>query len=401
MMPKLKIENLTLIFGREQQEALQMLQQGKSKAEILERTGATVGVKNASFDIEKGEFFVIMGLSGSGKSSLLRCLNRLIEPSAGKVLLNNVDITALPDAALQKVRRKEIAMVFQKFGLLPHRSVLENVAFGLELQDMPATERLEKARSVIELVGLKGYENMLPAELSGGMQQRVGLARALANEPEVLLMDEAFSALDPLIRTQMQDELLDLQEKMHKTIVFITHDLDEAIRLGDRIAIMKDGEVIQIGTPEEILTTPANEYVSSFVEKVDRKAIITASSLMDTKPTTAVFRKDGPEGSLRKMRATGLKILPAVTVDKHFLGFVYLHEILEVKQRGDKTIEAVIHRDVPVAHPDTTVEQMLPFIAETDKPVAVVNPANNKLLGLISQTSLIIETTGSQANPQA
>ncbi|QJB35996.1 glycine betaine/L-proline ABC transporter ATP-binding protein [Chitinophaga oryzae] len=400
-MPKLKIDNLTLIFGREQQEALQLLQQGKSKAEILERTGATVGVKNASFEIEKGEFFVIMGLSGSGKSSLLRCLNRLIEPSAGKVLLNNVDITALPDADLQKVRRKEIAMVFQKFGLLPHRSVLENVAFGLELQGMPAAERLEKARNVIELVGLKGYENMLPAELSGGMQQRVGLARALANEPEVLLMDEAFSALDPLIRTQMQDELLDLQEKMHKTIVFITHDLDEAIRLGDRIAIMKDGEVIQIGTPEEILTAPANEYVSSFVEKVDRKAIITASSLMDTKPTTAVFRKDGPEGSLRKMRATGLKILPAVTVDKHFLGFVYLHEVLEVKQRGDKTIEAVIHRDVPVAHPDTTVEQMLPFIAETDKPVAVVNPANNKLLGLISQTSLIIETTGSQANPQA
>ncbi|WP_240975238.1 quaternary amine ABC transporter ATP-binding protein [Chitinophaga fulva] len=401
MMPKLKIENLTLIFGREQQEALQMLQQGKSKAEILEHTGATIGVKNASFEIEKGEFFVIMGLSGSGKSSLLRCLNRLIEPSAGKVLLNNVDITALPDADLQKVRRKEIAMVFQKFGLLPHRSVLENVAFGLELQGTPAAERLEKARNVIELVGLKGYENMMPAELSGGMQQRVGLARALANEPEVLLMDEAFSALDPLIRTQMQDELLDLQEKMHKTIVFITHDLDEAIRLGDRIAIMKDGEVIQIGTPEEILTTPANEYVSSFVEKVDRKAIITASSLMDTKPTTAVFRKDGPEGSLRKMRATGLKILPAVTVDKHFLGFVYLHEVLEVKQRGDKTIEAVIHRDVPVAHPDTTVEQMLPFIAETDKPVAVVNPANNKLLGLISQTSLIIETMGSQANPQA
>lgn len=400
-MPKLKIENLTLVFGREQKEALHMLEQGKSKAEILDHTGATVGVKNASFDIEKNEFFVIMGLSGSGKSSLLRCLNRLIEPSAGKVLLNGIDITALPDAELQKVRRKEIAMVFQKFGLLPHRSVLENVAFGLELQGSPPAERLDKARNVIELVGLKGYENMLPSELSGGMQQRVGLARALANDPEVLLMDEAFSALDPLIRTQMQDELLDLQEKMHKTIVFITHDLDEAIRLGDRIAIMKDGEVIQIGTPEEILTTPANEYVSSFVEKVDRKAIITASSLMDTKPTMAVFRKDGPEGSLRKMRATGLKILPAVTVDKHFLGFVYLHEVLEVKQRGDKTIEAAIHRDVPVAHPDTTVEQMLPFIAETDKPVAVVNPTNNKLLGLISQTSLIIETTGSQVNPQA
>jgi len=396
MIPKLKIENITLIFGHDRESALNLLQEGASKAEILAETGCTVGVKEASFDIQPGEFFVIMGLSGSGKSSLLRCLNRLIEPTSGNIFLNDTNITALNDKELQQIRRKEISMVFQQFGLLPHRTVMENVAFGLELQGVPITERKEKAAQVIELVGLKGYEEQLPSGLSGGMQQRVGLARALANDPEVLLMDEAFSALDPLIRTQMQDELLDLQEKMHKTIVFITHDLDEAIRLGDRIAIMKDGEVIQVGTPEEILTAPATEYVSSFVEKVDRKAVITASSLMDTNPVTAVFRKDGPEGSLRKMRTTGLNILPAVTIDKHFLGFVYLHEILEVKRRGDKTIEAVIHREVPVAYPDTTVEQMLPFIAETDKPVAVVNPESNKLLGLISQTALIIETTGSQ-----
>ncbi len=396
MIPKLKIENITLIFGRDREKALTMLHNGASKAEILAETGCTVGVKEASFDIQPGEFFVIMGLSGSGKSSLLRCLNRLIEPTSGNIFLNDTNITALNETELQQIRRKEISMVFQQFGLLPHRTVMENVAFGLELQGVPITERNEKAGKVIELVGLKGYEQQLPSGLSGGMQQRVGLARALANDPEVLLMDEAFSALDPLIRTQMQDELLDLQEKMHKTIVFITHDLDEAIRLGDRIAIMKDGEVIQVGTPEEILTTPATEYVSSFVEKVDRKAVITASSLMDTKPVTAVFRKDGPEGSLRKMRSTGLNILPAVTIDKHFLGFVYLHEVLEVKRRGDKTIEAVIHREVPVAYPDTTVEQMLPFIAETDKPVAVVHPETNKLLGLISQTALIIETTGNQ-----
>ncbi|WP_291906160.1 glycine betaine/L-proline ABC transporter ATP-binding protein [Chitinophaga sp. CB10] len=396
MTPKLKIENLTLIFGRDKETALRMLREGKSKADILAATGCTVGVKEASFDIQKGEFFVIMGLSGSGKSSLLRCLNRLIEPTDGNIFINDTNITQLNDKQLQEIRRKEISMVFQQFGLLPHRSVLENVGFGLELQGIPPAERNRKAAAVIEMVGLKGYEQQLPSNLSGGMQQRVGLARALANDPEVLLMDEAFSALDPLIRTQMQDELLDLQEKMHKTIVFITHDLDEAIRLGDRIAIMKDGEVIQIGTPEEILTAPATDYVSSFVEKVDRKAIITASSLMDTKPVSAVFRKDGPEGSLRKMRATGLDILPAVTVDKHFLGFVYLREILECKRRGEPTIESVIHREVPVAYPDTTVEQMLPFIAETDKPVAVVNPETNKLMGLISQTALIIETTGNQ-----
>ena len=230
----------------------------------------------------------------------------VIEPTSGSVILNDVNITSLGDRELQNVRKKEMAMVFQNFGLLPHRTVLENVAFGLELQDIPKEEREAKAQEVIEMVSLKGYENQNTSELSGGMQQRVGLARALANDPEILLMDEAFSALDPLIRTQMQDELIDLQEKMHKTIVFITHDLDEAIRLGDRIAIMKDGEVIQIGTPEDILTNPADEYVSSFVEKVDRKSIITAASLLFEKPTVAIFRKDGVEGSLRKMRSSGL-----------------------------------------------------------------------------------------------
>ncbi|MBB5623001.1 glycine betaine/proline transport system ATP-binding protein [Pedobacter cryoconitis] len=393
-MSKLKIEDLTLIFGKEKEEALALLKQGKTKAEILKETGCTVAVKNASFNIEKGEFFVIMGLSGSGKSSLLRCFNRLIEPTSGSVILNDVNITSLGDKELQNVRKKEMAMVFQNFGLLPHRTVLENVAFGLELQDIPKEQREAKAQEVIEMVSLKGYENQNTSELSGGMQQRVGLARALANDPEILLMDEAFSALDPLIRTQMQDELIDLQEKMHKTIVFITHDLDEAIRLGDRIAIMKDGEVIQIGTPEDILTNPADDYVSSFVEKVDRKSIITAASLLFEKPTVAIFRKDGIEGSLRKMRSSGLTSLPAVSVDKHFLGFVYLKDILELKAKGHQTIEMAIVKDVPVAYPETTVEQMLPFIAENGRAVPIIDRETNKLLGIVAQTSLLIETTG-------
>ncbi|WP_442587167.1 quaternary amine ABC transporter ATP-binding protein [Pedobacter sp. AW31-3R] len=393
-MSKLKIEDLTLIFGKDKAEALSLLKKGKSKSDILKETGCTVAVKNATFNIEKGEFFVIMGLSGSGKSSLLRCLNRLIEPTSGNVILNDVNITSLDDAELQAVRRKEMAMVFQNFGLLPHRTVLENVAFGLELQNVPVAEREKKAEEVIRLVSLQGYENQHTSSLSGGMQQRVGLARALANEPEILLMDEAFSALDPLIRTQMQDELIDLQKTMQKTIVFITHDLDEAIRLGDRIAIMKDGEVIQIGTPEDILTNPATDYVSSFVEKVDRKAIITAASLMFEKPTVAIFRKDGVEGSLRKMRASGLISLPAVSVDKHFLGFVYLKDILELKAKGEHTIEKAIIPDVPVAYLETTVEQMLPFIAENGRAVPVVDRETNKLLGIVAQTSLLIETTG-------
>ncbi|QNK64652.1 glycine betaine/L-proline ABC transporter ATP-binding protein [Pedobacter sp. PAMC26386] len=393
-MSKLNIEDLTLIFGKEKEEALKLLKQGKSKAAILKETGCTVAVKNANFNIEKGEFFVIMGLSGSGKSSLLRCLNRLIEPTSGNVILNDVNITSLGDKELQNVRKKEMAMVFQNFGLLPHRTVLENVAFGLELQDVPKKEREEKAQEVINMVSLRGYENQNTSELSGGMQQRVGLARALANDPEILLMDEAFSALDPLIRTQMQDELIDLQEKMHKTIVFITHDLDEAIRLGDRIAIMKDGEVIQIGTPEDILTNPADEYVSSFVEKVDRKSIITAASLLFDKPTVAIFKKDGVEGSLRKMRSSGLTALPAVSVDKHFLGFVFLKDILELKAKGHHTIEMAIVKDVPVAYPETTVEQMLPFIAENGRAVPIIDRETNKLLGIVAQTSLLIETTG-------
>lgn len=393
-MSILKIEDLTLIFGKEKEEALSLLKKGSTKAEILKETGCTVAVKNAAFEIEKGEFFVIMGLSGSGKSSLLRCLNRLIEPTSGNVILNEVNITSLGDKELQDVRRKEMAMVFQKFGLLPHRTVLENVAFGLELQDIPEKEREEKAKKVIELVSLQGYENQPTAALSGGMQQRVGLARALANEPEILLMDEAFSALDPLIRTQMQDELIDLQKTMHKTIVFITHDLDEAIRLGDRIAIMKDGEIIQIGTPEEILTNPATDYVSSFVEKVDRKSIITAASLMFEKPTVAIFKKDGVEGTLRKMRSSGLTALPAVSTDKEFLGFVYLKDILEIKSKGHHTIEAAIISDIPVAYPETTVETMLPFIAENGRAVPIIDKDSRKLLGIVAQTSLLIETTG-------
>lgn len=247
-----------------------MLKERKSKNEILKATNCTVAVKNANLTIKEGEFFVIMGLSGSGKSTLLRCINRLIKPTKGQVLINGTDITAASDKELLEMRRREIAMVFQNFGLLPHRSVLSNIAFGLELQGVPKQEREKKAMKSMEIVGLKGYQNQMVGQLSGGMQQRVGLARALANDPEILLMDEAFSALDPLIRVQMQDEMLALQSKMKKTIVFITHDLSEAIKLGDRIAIMRDGEVVQVGTSEEILTEPANDYVARFVENVDR-----------------------------------------------------------------------------------------------------------------------------------
>ena len=279
-MSKIEIRNLYLIFGKEKHKAEKMLKEGKTKEEILKATGCTVAVKDANLSINEGEIFVIMGLSGSGKSTLLRCINRLIRPTSGEIIINETDISKASKQELLQIRRKELAMVFQHFGLLPHRSVLHNIAFGLELQGVKKGEREKKAMECMQQVGLKGYESQMVGQLSGGMQQRVGLARALANNPEVLLMDEAFSALDPLIRVQMQDELLTLQSKMKKTIVFITHDLNEAIKLGDRIAIMKDGEIVQTGTSEEILTEPANAYVERFVENVDRSKIITASSIM-------------------------------------------------------------------------------------------------------------------------
>lgn len=282
-MSKIEIKNLFLVFGHEKQKALRLLSEGVGKDEILKKTGCTVAVNNANLQIAEGEIFVIMGLSGSGKSTLLRCINRLIKPTSGQVVINGQDISALSDKDMRNVRRKVLSMVFQNFGLLPHRTVLQNIAFGLELQGVPRIEREEDALVAMEQVGLAGYESQMIRQLSGGMQQRVGLARALASNPEVLLMDEAFSALDPLIRIQMQDELLALQAKMKKTIVFITHDLNEAIKLGDRIAIMKDGEIVQVGTSEQILTSPANEYVKRFVENVDRTRIVTASFDHDRK----------------------------------------------------------------------------------------------------------------------
>ena len=286
-----------------------------------------------------------MGLSGSGKSTLLRCINRLIKPTKGQVLINGTDITAASDKELLEMRRREIAMVFQNFGLLPHRSVLSNIAFGLELQGVPKQEREKKAMKSMEIVGLKGYQNQMVGQLSGGMQQRVGLARALANDPEILLMDEAFSALDPLIRVQMQDEMLALQSKMKKTIVFITHDLSEAIKLGDRIAIMRDGEVVQVGTSEEILTEPANDYVARFVENVDRSKIITAGSIMITRPAVARLRKEGPEVLIRKMKERDITVLPVIDENDKLIGEITLESAAILRRKGIKSIqEAVRYR---------------------------------------------------------
>ena len=392
-MTKIEIKDLLILFGPEKAKAKKMIKQGKSKQEILKETGCTIAVRNANLEIEEGEMFVIMGLSGSGKSTLVRCINRLNEPSMGEIWLSGRNITSLSDKELLQIRRKEMAMVFQHFGLLPHRTVLSNIAFGLELQGVPKEEREKKAYESIAVVGLKGYENQRVDELSGGMQQRVGLARALANDPEVLLMDEAFSALDPLIREQMQDELLDLQEKMKRTIVFITHDLDEAIKLGDRIAIMKDGEVVQVGTPEEILTDPANDYVTRFTESVDRGRVVTASSIMLTQPIVVRIRKDGPEAIIRKMREKRLYALPVIGTDEQFLGEIRLKDVLRLRKEGARDISSIVMKEVPSVLESMTVEDMLPLLPKVQQALPVVDE-NNRLKGVVSTSAIIIEMTG-------
>ena len=392
-MTKIEIKDLSILFGPEKAKAKKMVKQGKSKQEILKETGCTIAVRNANLEIKEGEMFVIMGLSGSGKSTLVRCINRLNEPSMGEIWLSGRNITSLSDKELLQIRRKEMAMVFQHFGLLPHRTVLSNIAFGLELQGVPKEEREKKAYESIAVVGLKGYENQRVDELSGGMQQRVGLARALANDPEVLLMDEAFSALDPLIREQMQDELLDLQEKMKRTIVFITHDLDEAIKLGDRIAIMKDGEVVQVGTPEEILTDPANDYVTRFTESVDRGRVVTASSIMLTQLIVVRIRKDGPEAIIRKMREKRLYALPVIGADEQFLGEIRLKDVLRLRKEGVRDISSIVMKEVPSVLESMTVEDMLPLLPKVQQALPVVDE-NNRLKGVVSTSAIIIEMTG-------
>jgi glycine betaine/proline transport system ATP-binding protein len=278
---RLAAEHLYKVFGRRPDEAVDRLRQGADREE-LRADGTTAAVIDASFDVAAGEIFVVMGLSGSGKSTLLRMLNGLLEPTAGQVRYDGEDLTALSDRDLRALRSKKISMVFQHFALFPHRSVRDNAAYGLEVQGVPRAERVRRADEALALCGLAGWEKSWPDELSGGMQQRVGLARALATDADVLLMDESFSALDPLIRRDMQDQLLELQKTLKKTIVFITHDLNEAMRLGDRIAVMRDGRIVQTGTAEDILLRPEGDYVASFILDVDRSRVLTAGAVMDT-----------------------------------------------------------------------------------------------------------------------
>lgn len=390
-MAKIVVQNIYKIFGSQSQKALEWLKQGYDKKSVLEKYGMTVGVDNATFEIQPGEIFVVMGLSGSGKSTLVRMLNRLIEPTAGDVIVDGRNVTAMPPDELVKFRLHNMSMVFQSFALMPHLNVLDNAAFGLELAGIERSKRNERAREALEQVGLAGWETSYPSELSGGMQQRVGLARGLAVDPDILLMDEAFSALDPLIRTEMQDELLKLQEKHQRTIVFISHDLDEALRIGDRIAIMEGGRVIQVGPPEEILQNPANAYVSAFFRGVDPTSVISAGDIARDSRPTIIKAKTGSLRTAHELLSRSERehgyVLDA---QRRFLGVISSESLRAALERGaaDRPLDQGFIPDAKAVHLSDSMQAILPEVASRPWPIPVVDD-NNVYKGVVSKNRFL------------
>ena len=383
--PFIQIKDLYKVFGKKPAKIMPMVKEGISKDDILAKTAHTVGLKAINLDIHKGEIFVIMGLSGSGKSTLIRHFNRLIDPTEGQILVEGIDVMKLNPKELELFRRHKMAMVFQRFGLMPHRNVLENVAYGLSVQKIDKTSRNAKASQWLETVGLAGYEKQYPAQLSGGQQQRVGLARALCTDAEILLMDEAFSALDPLIRSEMQEQLIELQKDLHKTIIFITHDLDEALRIGDRIAILKDGDLVQVGEPVDILLNPADDYVEAFVKDVNRPRALTVETVM--KPPAYRLTADTIGEALKQMKRIPANYAYYVT-DEGFQGVV-CQKALEhaVKTDEDAPMEDFKVEAITPISQDAQLESIIPATMESNLPLPVID-ADGDLQGELSRTHL-------------
>ncbi len=385
---KISCRGLWKIFGPEPKQIQKALSAGQSKESVLAETGHVVAVKDVSFDVHAGEIFVVMGLSGSGKSTLIRCLSRLIEPTAGQLMVDGADVMGMDDKALLELRRHKMSMVFQHFGLFPHRRVIDNVAYGLEVQGIKKPIRQEKARQVLELVGLKGWEKHYPHELSGGMQQRVGLARALAVDPEILLCDEPFSALDPLIRREMQDELLNLQKMVRKTILFITHDFLEAVKLGDHICIMKDGEFVQVGTPEEIVAHPSNAYVREFTRDVPRAKVLRAGSIMQDCPVVVRLDEDR-EAVLARMQAQQTTTAYVCGAEDRYLGTLIAADLITTGENNSIPLPSLVKNDPPSISPDTSLEALVPLTAASDAPLPVVDETH-ALLGYVDRTMVML-----------
>ena len=392
----LKADGLFKVFGKHADAAVRKLRSGAARDDLP--GGATAAVIDASFDVKRGEIFVVMGLSGSGKSTLIRMLNGLHEATAGTVTIGDEQVTDASVKQLRNIRRKRMSMVFQHFALLPHRTVLDNVAYGLEIQGMPSAERDAKAREITQVVGLAGWEDKHPSELSGGMQQRVGLARALAADTPILLMDEAFSALDPLIRREMQEQLLELQSTLGKTIIFITHDLNEAMFLGDRIAVMRDGRIVQIGTPEEILTDPANDYVEQFVQDVDRTRVLTAESVM-RKPRAVVHPSAGPHGALKTMRDEQLSAVYVVNRNRTLVGWVTDRDAIDLVRKGETNLESIVRTDHGAVLQTTFLSELFIPAIESELPLGVIDD-RGRLVGVVPRVTLLAAlggTSGAEA----
>ena len=384
-MSKIEVKNIYKIFGAHPKKWLQAAQGGMSKEELLAKSGHTLGLRDISLSIEEGSIYVIMGLSGSGKSTLIRHFNRLIEPSAGHILVDGVDVVSLNKRDLELFRQKKMSMVFQRFGLFPHRTVLDNAAYGLTVQGVGKAEREKRAREWLEQVGLSGFENQYPHQLSGGMQQRVGLARALATDAEILLMDEAFSALDPLIRREMQDQLLQLQAKLNKTIVFITHDLDEALRLGNRIAILKDGELVQEGTPEDILLNPANDYVQSFLQDVNRTKVLNATHAVNPARLTLTMRSR-PAHAVDRMKALNYEYAPVLD-GKRLAGVLTAEAAEKAMQEGVRDVSRFVE-DLASVPATAGLGEVLAQLVHSDQPVAVTGE-DDEFLGMLSRKKVV------------
>ena len=381
------VQGLWKVFGDDPERALEPAHHAKSRSEIQNELGLVVGLRDVSFSVDQGQIFVVMGLSGSGKSTLVRALIRLVEPTRGSVHIDGEDVLSYSPSQLMQFRRQKIAMVFQNYGLLPHRSVLDNVALGLEIRGIDKETRYQMASESIDTVGLSGWEDYRPSEMSGGMQQRVGLARALAVDPEILLMDEPFSGLDPLIRRELQDELISLQTKLHKTIVFITHDLDEALKIGDRIAVMRDGEIIQEGSPEEIVTLPTDEYVTEFVQDVSRAKVIQAQAIMQ-EAEVVVYERQGPRAALHIMDSHSLEAVFLIARDFTLRGVLTKDRAMELVDEGRRSLEGAEVDPATTTTPDAIIDDIIPIAAQSRHPIAVVGETQ-ALLGEIRRGALL------------
>ncbi len=393
---QIEVTNLWKVFGANPKAALQPEHESMSREEIRQALGVVVGLRNVSFSVDRGQVFVVMGLSGSGKSTLVRCLIRLTEPTAGQVRFEGEDILAYSPKQFVEFRRSKVAMVFQHYGLLPHRNVIENVVYGLEVRGMEKQSRYRAALEAIRIVKLEGWEKNYPREMSGGMRQRVGLARALATDPDVLLMDEPFSGLDPLIRREMQDELLALQSELQKTIVFITHDMNEALKMGDVIAIMRDGEIIQMGSPEEVVTLPTDAYVTDFVRDVSRARVIPAKAIM-REPAVVVYERQGPRAALYAMSQHDLDAVFLIARDFTLKGVLTADEAKDMLVRGRESLDEATILTATTTDPEVSIEEVVAMAARSEHPVAVVG-GNGSLLGEIDRGTLLAGLSGTGAD---